>query len=158
MSTRLVYPAFFLAVVLLSATISAGQSPPARATWPMFRADARGTGTVLTSGVPALRGIKWEFQTGHKITGSAVVGPDAVYFGDWSGTVYALGRDDGRLRWKAGVPPLIVSTPVLVGDALFVAGTDAKIHVFDATTGKKRWDLDTRKGGAPGWESGRHRW
>jgi outer membrane protein assembly factor BamB len=149
LSTRRLYPVLALGALLASATSPAGQVSTARATWPVFRADPRGTGTIPTRGVPALRGIKWEFSTGSKITGSAVVGTEAVYFGDWSGTVYALGRDDGRLRWKASVPPLIVSTPVLVGDALYVAGTDAKIHVFESTTGKKLWDLDTREGGRP---------
>src|SRR2546428_8207903 len=112
--------------------------------WPMFRGNEQGTGTLATRGVPVFHRIKWQFKAGKKITGSAAVGPDAVYFGDWGGTVYALSREDGKLLWTAELGRLLTSTPALVDGILYVGGADAKIYTFESQTGKRLWEFDTR--------------
>lgn len=141
--TRKALCATFAAFGLLSLS-AVGRSGADLGMWAMFRANEQGTGTLATRGVPTFHRVKWEFKAAGKITGSAVVGCDAVYFGDWGGTLYALDRSSGTLLWRADAGLLITSSPSLVDGVLYVTGADAIVRGFAAASGKKVWEFDTR--------------
>lgn len=87
----------------------------------------------------------WEFQCQESIfafspyrtrmqalTGSPVVTEDIVYFGATDGFIYALHAANGRLQWKYNLGVPILSTPAIVGNALYTAAYDGNVYCFVA--------------------------
>ncbi len=88
--------------------------------------------------------LKWQFETGNMVLGSAAVGPDGrVYFGSDDGMFYCL-APDGSLVWA--VEPgtqysPIHSSPVLshAGDTVYFGNEDGEFYALDTATGSRRW-------------------
>ncbi len=109
-----------------------------------------------------------------KSVGSIVGGPRLalgnVYFGTSSGEVIALDvLDDGNLvqKWRVGVSNgevidlvdatkakewqsngrnRVWSTPVILGDTVYVTSMDNKLYALDADTGTKKWEFTEAEG------------
>jgi len=61
-----------------------------------------------------------------------------VLFGTTDETLHAVGRADGKEKWKfqvTGGP--VMGTPAVAGGRTFAAGCDSTLHVIDAATGKE---------------------
>src|SRR6266702_493265 len=43
---------------------------------------------------------KWVFTTGADVSATPTVDGNAVYFPDWSGNLYAVAKESGRLIWS----------------------------------------------------------
>jgi len=93
--------------------------------------------------------LKWRFETGSMVLGSAAVGPDGrVYFGSDDGFLYCL-APDGSLVW--GVEPgtqygPIHSSPVLShsGDTVYFGNDVGQFFALATATGSRRWMFDLR--------------
>ncbi|MFD7663701.1 PQQ-binding-like beta-propeller repeat protein [Streptomyces sp. NPDC059788] len=95
------------------------------------------------------------FPTGGSSRSSPAVARGVVYAGSDDGKLYALDVTDGRRRWERPTgAPLGWSSPVLVGDSVYVGIGDEKngrsLQRIDAASGGLRWrrPLDTS---APIW-------
>ncbi len=97
-------------------------------------------------------GVKWVFEANERISATATVDKDYVYFPDWDQWVYKLRRSDGSLVWKAsigdytGLPgdfsrnsPVLWENLVIVGDMGGIAGIGAKVLALDRETGALVW-------------------
>jgi outer membrane protein assembly factor BamB len=54
-----------------------------------------------------------------------------VLFGSQDSKLYALDAKTGKLNWKHGIADQIRCFPTIVGDRLFLAGCDGKLHIID---------------------------
>ena len=97
---------------------------------------------------------KWVFTTGGDVSATPTVDGDAVYFPDWSGNLFAVKKDSGRLVWSRkisdydGVPgaisrvsPAVDHDQLIIGDILSSKQTHAGANVIavDRRTGELRW-------------------
>lgn len=68
-----------------------------------------------------------------------VVDGDFIYLGGFEGEIYAIGRDDGRLRWTTAgnydIKGSIVGGPILVQGTLVFGTTDGYIYRIQASDG-----------------------
>ncbi len=77
-----------------------------------------------------------------------IVDGDMVYVGSYAGEVYAIGKDDGRLRWstkdQVDISGSIVNGPELAGDRLIFGTTQGFLYSVTTADGSP----------TPGWPSG----
>jgi outer membrane protein assembly factor BamB len=92
--------------------------------------------------------VRWSEKASGTISSGAALTATTAYFASYGGTVYALDRFTGRLRWKStvtgprgNVVPFY-STPALSGGRLIVGGNDGSVYALDARTGAQRWRFD----------------
>jgi polyvinyl alcohol dehydrogenase (cytochrome) len=91
--------------------------------------------------------IKWVATTTGDVSATPAVVDDAVYFGDFGGTLWKLNADSGEVIWShlvsdyTGIPRDITrSSPSLDGDVLVIGDLSApNVMGIDARTGDLRW-------------------
>jgi outer membrane protein assembly factor BamB len=64
---------------------------------------------------------------------------NAVFFGCDNGDLYAVGLEDGKLRWRGRTGGSIMASPSLSGGTVYVGSLDRAVHAFDAATGRQLW-------------------
>lgn len=80
-----------------------------------------------------------------------VLADDAVLVVDVRGQLYRLDPETGARTWDhAYNHPVLRSTPVVIGDHVVLATTDARVAAFDLATGELVWEGDVE---APGDEA-----
>ncbi len=80
-----------------------------------------------------------------------VLTDDAVLVVDVRGQLYRLDPETGARTWDhAYNHPVLRSTPVVIGDRVVLATTDARVAAFDLATGELVWEGDAD---APGGEA-----
>jgi polyvinyl alcohol dehydrogenase (cytochrome) len=97
---------------------------------------------------------KWVFTTGGDVSATPTVDGDAVYFPDWSGDLFAVRKDNGRLIWShkisdydgvggaiSRVSPAVDGDQLIIGDILNskLEHNGANIIAVDRQTGTRRW-------------------
>jgi polyvinyl alcohol dehydrogenase (cytochrome) len=97
---------------------------------------------------------KWVFTTGGDVSATPAVGDNAVYFPDWSGNLFAVNKNSGRLIWShkvsdydgvdgaiSRVTPAVDDDQLIIGDILNSKQTHAGANVIavDRSTGLRRW-------------------
>jgi outer membrane protein assembly factor BamB len=129
----------------------------APSTWPMYQY-APGHNAVFPDDAPAHH---WHFDAGAKINGGLAVVGDAIYLETFSKQLIALDRRDGHVLWRAQLPNIAMTTPI-VADDLVVVGTGRdnvleqththlvwgvpggdEVAAFDAGNGRLRWTYKT---------------
>lgn len=123
-----------LALTLLSASAHADS---------MFRGNPAHTGDYAGPSVRQFHKLRWSFQTGDRVMGSAIVDQGRVYVGSNDGHVYAIDADTGHQLWNAVTGGPVPSTPALANGTLYVTSYDGKLHALDAGTGATRWKFGT---------------
>ncbi|MCK4778516.1 MAG: PQQ-like beta-propeller repeat protein, partial [Actinomycetia bacterium] len=85
--------------------------------------------------------LKWKYKAENRIIGSRpVVNNGTIYFGDYSGILYAVDIN-GNLKWKYSSGARITSTAVIYkGIVCFVNGTGTIIALN--SEGSKIWSKD----------------
>jgi outer membrane protein assembly factor BamB len=108
-------------------------APPA-----MFRGGPEHRGVYAASGGTAFAGLVWRVQTAGPVRSSPTVAGDAVYVGSDDGTLYALDRRTGTVRWRRAFAGGVSSTPAAAAGLVFVATTDQCV-ALDGRDGAERW-------------------
>jgi polyvinyl alcohol dehydrogenase (cytochrome) len=88
--------------------------------------------------------LRWQATTAAMVTSNPIISGNTLYFGTWNGTVEAVNRFTGHVRWTASVAhgpdhPVVHGAPLLYRGTLYVAATDGYIYAFDPRTGALRW-------------------
>src|SRR5437764_1696530 len=67
--------------------------------WPLFRGNPLQTG-VAASTLPDRLRVRWKFQTGDAVEGTAAIAGGTVYVGSYDKHIHALDLKSGRSKWK----------------------------------------------------------
>lgn len=121
---------------------------------------------VYKNGVEQARYPAEETASVGGIVGAPVLGRGNIYFGTSRGEVIALDAVTLAKKWRAGIHNgevvaldftqpkewqsdgrnRVWASPVLVGDAVYVASMDGRLYALNADTGAEKWHYET--GGA----------
>jgi outer membrane protein assembly factor BamB len=91
---------------------------------------------------------RWTFEAAGTISSGAAITRSTLYFASYGGSVYALNRFTGKLRWRTSVRGArnnlvpFYSTPALGRGRLVVGGIDGSVYALDARTGSQKWRYD----------------
>ena len=105
--------------------------------------------------------VNWMFQDKNtpnsSIRSSAAVHEQFVVFGGRNRRVYGLNPKTGKKQWSFITRRRVDSSPIIVGDRVFVGSTDGWLYALDLKSGKKVWQFQTRGGfvGSPAAAHGR---
>jgi len=83
----------------------------------------------------------WERNLSGKSTISPVVYDDMVFVGLDNG-LYALGKDDGQVKWSKTAIGSISSLSVV--DDVVIVGTDKDVYAFTCINGIEKWEKSTQ--------------
>jgi len=108
-----------------------------------FRGDAAHSGVYAGPILHQAPTVKWRFQTGDAVIGSAVVDAGTVYFGSNDGQIYALDAANGRRRWNVATGGPVPATPAIAQGTLYTPSYDGKFYAIDAASGAVRWKFAT---------------
>ncbi|MEX1365398.1 MAG: PQQ-binding-like beta-propeller repeat protein [Nannocystaceae bacterium] len=88
---------------------------------------------------------RWRFPM--RGAGSIVAASDGSLVGSSSlEGVFVLERDGSRMRWRSPTDPGVLSTPVVVGNSVFVTHSELGLLAFDLGTGELAAQLRTGSG------------
>jgi polyvinyl alcohol dehydrogenase (cytochrome) len=83
----------------------------------------------------------WDVRGIDGMSGTPAVSDGVVYFGDWTGHVRALNRDDGTEVWNRELGDRYIGGSVVLDDDNVYAGTfDGRIVALARDTGEPVWD------------------
>jgi polyvinyl alcohol dehydrogenase (cytochrome) len=146
----------FSALVLSLLLTTFAVTPLMAQDWPMFGQDvtndATASQTSLTTGNVGRLAPKWIFTTGGDVSARAALVNGVLYFPDWTGHLYAVNANSGRLIWSHlfsdyGLSAGTVSrgTPTVANGVLYVGtqynstGTTGWMLAIDAHSGHLIW-------------------
>jgi eukaryotic-like serine/threonine-protein kinase len=109
----------------------------------------------------------WKTKTRGPVPATPAVVNGTLYVGSYDGNFYALNADTGALKWKFatggerrfeakglhGMQPknqtiadpfdIFLSSPVVVGGAVYFGSGDGNVYALDANSGELRWKFKT---------------
>ena len=109
----------------------------------MFRGNAAHTGAYAGPAIREFHKLRWSFQTGDSVIGSAVVDHGRVYVGSSDGHIYAIDAGNGHQAWNARTGGPVTSTPAIAKGVLYATSYDGKLYALEAATGATRWKFAT---------------
>lgn len=62
-----------------------------------------------------------------------------IVFGCDNGSVYAVGANDGKLRWSINTRKSVVASPSISRGKVFIGSLDSTLYALDVSTGKQLW-------------------
>lgn len=121
----------------------------AGAEWTAYTHDPSNTRTNLSSSITAANVStltkSWEKDGLVGVSGTPAVVVDVTYFGDWTGTVWAVDADSGREMWHTLIPGgFIVDGPAVVADAVYIASGHT-LYRLDRASGVIEWQVSTNE-------------
>lgn len=93
--------------------------------------------------------IRWQYRDAKRsqaIRTAAAVNDRTVVYGTRGKQVYALAPESGELQWKFGVRSSVESSPIIVGDRVFVATKRGRIYALDVASGEETWQFEAGGG------------
>lgn len=87
--------------------------------------------------------IVWKYDPKRKqpLLSSAAVADGLVIFGGKDRSVHALNTDDHQLAWSLRTHAPVDSSPVVVGERVFIGGGDGRVYGL-SLKGEKVWDYE----------------
>lgn len=113
--------------------------------WPMYNHDSFGTRwnsgetTLSTANVSHLH-EKWRYLTTGDVYATPAVVDNTVYFGDTSGTFYAL-TSRGQLVWQTKVAGPITASALVTNNTVIFGDQAGYIYGLDRSTGTLKWKI-----------------
>ena len=109
----------------------------------------------------------WNFTIGYKVLSSPAVVGGRMYTGADDGYIYCIDAETGKLIWRKYAGGLITdvlfagewqprSSPIVVGDRLYVGALDGKVYCLRTSDGEILWTYTTGGpiGGSPTYYNG----
>lgn len=104
------------------------------------------TSPINSKNVSAMN-LSWKYPTQHPVSHAPLVEGDAVYFGDWGGTIYKVDANNGKLIWKKAIEKPktkwpwygFAGTGTLGDGKLFEASVEGNAFALDQSTGEVLW-------------------
>lgn len=89
--------------------------------------------------------VAWATDVGGPVEAQVTTSPDGqtLYAASLGGTLTALARADGAVKWRLDLGDRVYATPCVGPDGTLYAGSDAKKVVAVSPEGKIKWSLDT---------------
>jgi outer membrane protein assembly factor BamB len=111
----------------------------------MVHGDARHTHRSAGHTPTSLPAIAWAHEVGGPVEAQVTASPDeqTLYAASLGGTLTALARSDGGVRWSLELGDRVYSTPLVGDDGAIYVGSDAKKFSAISPDGKIKWSLDT---------------
>ena len=111
--------------------------------WPMFRRDARHTGTSPYKG-PLIPRFHWSYATGGAVDSSPAVGSDGtVYVGSEDANLYAV-SSRGSLQWSFATDGELSSSPAITGTGtVYIGSWDNALYAVERAAGAAQWSYLT---------------
>lgn len=81
-------------------------------------------------------GVRWRQRVGGRPAGPAAADAKRVYYTALDNILWAFDRGNGSRRWHVPLPVRPSGGPLVVGDAVLVAGLSAVFHAYRVTTGE----------------------
>lgn len=79
-----------------------------------------------------------KFRRQHRQLG-VTLHENTIYVGNGDGSIYALKRDDGKIKWKRKYNLSIASGPTIEGNSIYVGTNDAELVAINKQTGAISW-------------------
>ncbi len=130
------------------AGLGAGRPPedaPVPRAAAMLHGDARHTHRSAGRATTSPPAIAWMRDVGGPVEAQVTASPDeqTLYAASLGGTLTALARGDGSVRWSLALGDRVYSTPLVADDGTIYVGSDAKKFSAISPEGKVKWSLDT---------------
>jgi outer membrane protein assembly factor BamB len=111
----------------------------------MLHGDARHSHRAAGRAPRHAPAVVWARDVGGPVEAQVTTSPDGqtLYVASLGGTLTALARADGAVKWKLDLGDRSYATPCVATDGTIYAGSDAKKVVAVSPEGKVRWSLDT---------------
>ena len=117
----------------------------------MFRGNPRHTAFYDTPGVKKLRGVKWKFTSGYGISSAPAVVGGKVFFGNWSGVLFALDEETGEEQWRFKAPKNphyflnTMASPAVALGTVYIPAFDGHIYAVNQHSGKQAWKFQVKR-------------
>jgi len=108
-----------------------------------YRGNIRRDGVHQTTGVGALKGIKWQVPLGGPVKSSPVVVDGLVYIGGPKG-FHALDAATGQEQWRIDVKGGVKSSACVARGVAYFGGMDSNVYAADPKTGDVKWKTRTK--------------
>jgi outer membrane protein assembly factor BamB len=111
----------------------------------MLHGDARHTDRAAGRAPLAAPEAQWTVDAGGPVEAQVTTSPDGetLYVASLDGSLVAIARDGGAVRWTLPLHERAYATPAVADDGTIFAGSDAKKFLAVTPEGKVRWSLDT---------------
>jgi outer membrane protein assembly factor BamB len=111
----------------------------------MLHGDVRHTHRAAGRATTSPPGLAWTRDVGGPVEAQITASPDeqTLYAASLGGTLTALARGDGTVRWTLALGDRVYATPLVADDGAIYVGSDAKKFSAVSPEGKVRWSLDT---------------
>jgi outer membrane protein assembly factor BamB len=119
--------------------------PPVTPITTMLHGDPRHTHRAAGRATTSTPALAWTRDVGGPVEAQVVASPDeqTLYAASLGGTLSALARGDGSVRWSLPLGDRVYATPLVAADGTIYVGSDAKKFSAISPDGKVRWSLDT---------------
>jgi outer membrane protein assembly factor BamB len=111
----------------------------------MLHGEARHTHRAAGTAPTRQPAVVWARDVGGPVEAQVTTSPDGqtLYAASLGGSLTAIARADGAVKWKLDLGDRAYATPCVAPDGTIYAGSDAKKVVAVSPEGKVRWSLDT---------------
>ena len=138
-------------LLVLAATMLIAEAAAVPPGWPSYGHDISNCRTNTTSGGlsrPQVRGLtpQWSKDKIVGVVGTPTVASGTAFFGDLTGTVWAVDSATGRVVWQSRILPGIVGATAVSG-AFVYAVSGNRLYALDRRDGAIRWQAVTNTNG-----------
>lgn len=109
--------------------------------------------SIFVDQPPMWRGFQWRTVPGRSQSSSTAIAGSTAFFvtelvrGKSTGALHAIDINTHKELWS--FPTTGSQTPTVVGDTVYVASSDGKVHGLDVADGSLRWEWQTPAGLKP---------
>jgi outer membrane protein assembly factor BamB len=86
---------------------------------------------------------RWERKLPGGVMSHLRLHDGVLYVSCMDGSLVALDKGNGKVRWTAKTKDYCHSSPTVAGELVLVGSADGAMHAFDRRTGRERWKFAT---------------
>ncbi len=120
----------------------AAPPPPPATNWPVFRGDPALMGVSEDRLQLPLR-LRWKFDTGDPVPGTAAIVDGRAFIGSQSEMVYCLDLKTGAKVWERALEDEVEAPVCVVAGLVFAGSLDGWFYALDKASGEVKWKFET---------------